>query len=91
MFMKEVQVEEKITNPPFLDMADYLHLLNNLFCRFDKGSESRLQVYQSAVQTLGMACYIQGALSSMMFLAYEFAEDFTEGVLTNTNCGGNVA
>ena len=37
---------------------------------------------------LGSACYIEGAMSSMLFLAYEFADDFEGGVLSNANCGG---
>ncbi|KAL4220406.1 hypothetical protein ACF0H5_020809 [Mactra antiquata] len=56
--------------------------------RYPKGSEERLQCYQLATQTLGSACYIEGAMSSMLFLAYEFADDFEGGVLANANCGG---
>lgn len=41
-----------------------------------------------ATQTLGSACYVEGAMSSMLFLAYEFADDFQAGVLNNANCGG---
>ena len=55
---------------------------------FPKGSEKRLQAYQYATQMLGSACYIEGALSSLLFLAYEFADDFEAGVLANANCGG---
>lgn len=29
-----------------------------------------------------------GALSSMFYLAYEFHDDPTGGILANTNCGG---
>ncbi|XP_060558879.1 uncharacterized protein LOC132719151 isoform X2 [Ruditapes philippinarum] len=56
--------------------------------RHPKGSEERLRAYQTATQTLGSACYVEGAMSSMLFLAYEFAEDFRGGVLSNANCGG---
>lgn len=56
--------------------------------RYEKGSEERLRSYQSATQTLGSSCYIEGAFSSMLFLAYEFADDFEAGVLANANCGG---
>lgn len=55
---------------------------------YPKGSEERLQAYQRATQTLGSACYVEGAMSSMLFLAYEFADDFEGGVLNNANCGG---
>ncbi|XP_053404409.1 uncharacterized protein LOC128558605 isoform X3 [Mercenaria mercenaria] len=55
---------------------------------YPKGSEERLKAYQRATQTLGSACYIEGAMSSMLFLAYEFADDFQAGVLNNANCGG---
>ena len=37
---------------------------------------------------LGSACYIEGAMSSMLLLALEFADDFEGGVLANANCGG---
>ncbi|CAL8288392.1 unnamed protein product [Lota lota] len=50
--------------------------------------EERLGVHQKAVETLGMACYTKGALSSLFYLAHEFHEDVGGGVLANTNCGG---
>ncbi|KAL8598810.1 hypothetical protein ACOMHN_015389 [Nucella lapillus] len=53
-----------------------------------KGSEERLRVYQRATGMLGSACYIDGAMSSMLFLALEFHDDFMGGVLANANCGG---
>ena len=37
---------------------------------------------------LGSACYIEGAMKSMLLLALEFSEDFQGGVLANANCGG---
>ncbi|CAG2225248.1 unnamed protein product [Mytilus edulis] len=52
------------------------------------GSDKRLQIYQMATGRLGSACYIEGALSSMMFLALEFADHPSEGLLANANCGG---
>ncbi|XP_070538995.1 uncharacterized protein [Ptychodera flava] len=51
-------------------------------------SESALEVYQRSVSQLGLACYIDGAITSMFFLARNFHEDFESGVLTNANCGG---
>lgn len=56
--------------------------------RVPKGSEQRLRVYQSATGRLGSACYIEGAMSSMLFLALEFADDVNAGLLANANCGG---
>ncbi|KAK6194790.1 hypothetical protein SNE40_000347 [Patella caerulea] len=56
--------------------------------RHPKGSEKRLRAYQNALSDLGMACYIEGAMTSMLFLAYEFSNDFEGGVLANANCGG---
>ncbi|XP_051913446.1 uncharacterized protein LOC127595742 [Hippocampus zosterae] len=56
--------------------------------RFPEGSEERLQVHQSAVSSLGLACYTKGALSSMFYLAHQFHDDPTSGILANTNCGG---
>ncbi|XP_061171755.1 uncharacterized protein LOC133181237 isoform X1 [Saccostrea echinata] len=53
-----------------------------------RGSESRLRMYQSATSRLGSACYMEGAMSSMLFLALEFADDVNEGLLANANCGG---
>ncbi|KAK3585651.1 hypothetical protein CHS0354_004573 [Potamilus streckersoni] len=55
---------------------------------YPKDSEAKLKAYQSATEMLGSACYIEGALSSMLFLALEFADDFQGGVLANANCGG---
>ena len=43
---------------------------------------------QEAVAVLGMACYINGSMPSMLLLAHNFAGDFKEGVLANANCGG---
>ncbi|XP_011604615.1 uncharacterized protein [Takifugu rubripes] len=56
--------------------------------RFAVSSEKRLKVHQSAVSYLGLACYTKGALSSLFYLAYEFHDNPREGILTNTNCGG---
>ena len=50
--------------------------------------EEQLEVYQEAIGSLGMACYIEGATASMLFLAREFHDNFEAGVLTNANCGG---
>ncbi|XP_028319567.1 uncharacterized protein LOC114473952 [Gouania willdenowi] len=51
-------------------------------------SEARLKVHQRAVSELGLACYTEGALSSLFYLAHEFHDNVREGILTNTNCGG---
>ncbi|XP_061684019.1 uncharacterized protein LOC133505106 [Syngnathoides biaculeatus] len=56
--------------------------------RFPEASEERLQVHQSAVSSLGLACYTKGALSSMFYLAHQFHDDPTAGILANANCGG---
>nr|XP_046237819.1 uncharacterized protein LOC124055237 isoform X2 [Scatophagus argus] len=56
--------------------------------RFPVSSDERLKVHQSAVNYLGLACYTKGALSSMFYLAHEFHDDPTGGILANTNCGG---
>ncbi|XP_061745183.1 uncharacterized protein LOC133544123 isoform X3 [Nerophis ophidion] len=56
--------------------------------RFPEWSEQRLRVHQSAVSHLGLACYTKGALSSMFYLAHQFHDNPTAGILTNTNCGG---
>ncbi|KAM4538322.1 uncharacterized protein V3H82_024061 [Fundulus diaphanus] len=56
--------------------------------RFSASSEERLKVHQSAVNSLGLACYNRGALSSLFYLAYEFHDDPKGGILANTNCGG---
>lgn len=56
--------------------------------RFPASSDERLKVHQSAVNYLGLACYTKGALSSMFYLAHQFHDDPTGGILTNTNCGG---
>ncbi|XP_067669413.1 uncharacterized protein [Haliotis asinina] len=53
-----------------------------------EGSDERLRVYQSAVANLGLACYIEGAISSLLYLAVEFSDDFEGGVLANANVGG---
>ena len=53
-----------------------------------KGTEERLQLQQEMTSRLGSACYIEGALSSLLFLALEYHDDFQGGVLANANCGG---
>ncbi|XP_077423159.1 uncharacterized protein LOC144052807 [Vanacampus margaritifer] len=55
---------------------------------FPETSEERLQVHQSAVSSLGLACYAKGALSSMFYLAHQFHDDPAAGILANANCGG---
>lgn len=56
--------------------------------RFPASSNERLKVHQSAVNYFGLACYTKGALSSLFYLAHQFHDDPTGGILTNTNCGG---
>ena len=63
-------------------------LIDGFYFSYPKGSESRLKAYQRSTQMLGSACYVEGAMSSMLLLAYEFADDFEGGVLANANCGG---
>ncbi|BFZ00318.1 hypothetical protein BsWGS_03357 [Bradybaena similaris] len=53
-----------------------------------KNSEEILKQNQKVIATLGPACYIEGALNSMLFLALQFHDDFEAGVLANVNCGG---
>lgn len=53
-----------------------------------RGSDQRLELYQELTSMLGSACYIEGAMKSMLLLAHEFSNDFQNGVLTNANCGG---
>jgi len=59
--------------------------------QYAAGSEDRLAVYQDAVSHFGLACYINTALRSMLFLAREFHDDFEAGILANANCGGENA
>lgn len=58
------------------------------YFRLPKGSEQRLKLHQSATARLGSACYVEGAMSSMLFLALEFADNVNAGLLANANCGG---
>ncbi|GFO45496.1 poly(ADP-ribose) glycohydrolase arh3 [Plakobranchus ocellatus] len=53
-----------------------------------RGTEQRLELYQELTSRLGSACYIEGAMKSLLLFALEFSEDFQNGVLTNANCGG---
>lgn len=54
-----------------------------------KGSEARLRTYQESLAIFGISCALPAALTSVLFLAYEFADDIEEGLLTNANCGGD--
>ncbi|XP_060922718.1 uncharacterized protein LOC132996457 isoform X2 [Limanda limanda] len=71
-----------------LNVWDVCQSYSRKAARFLVASEERLKVHQSAVNYLGLACYTKGALSSMFYLAHEFHDDLTGGILTNTNCGG---
>jgi len=62
--------------------------ISKLAQSFPEGSEERLKVYQSVASRFGLACYIKGALSTMMFIAHEFHDNFEGGVLCNVNVGG---
>ncbi|XP_058475615.1 uncharacterized protein LOC131447675 isoform X1 [Solea solea] len=71
-----------------LDVWDVCQSYSHTAARCAARSEDRLQVHQSAVSRLGLACYTKGALCSLFFLAHEFHDDVAAGILTNTNCGG---
>lgn len=64
-------------------------LVDNVMKKSDP--ESQLEALQAGTQTLGSACYIEGALSSMLLLAYVYADqpnNFKQALLMNANCGG---
>uniref|UniRef100_UPI003AAF2201 uncharacterized protein n=1 Tax=Centroberyx gerrardi TaxID=166262 RepID=UPI003AAF2201 len=71
-----------------LDAWESCRRYSHRAARFPASSDQRLKVHQSAVEELGLACYTKGALSSLFYLAHEFHDDLTGGILTNTNCGG---
>ena len=37
---------------------------------------------------LSPACYIPGAFSASLYLAWKYADDFESGIIANTNVGG---
>ncbi|XP_071508875.1 uncharacterized protein [Diadema antillarum] len=84
------KAEEALKTPPVGNARTWrmVQEFSRRATQYSKGSERRLEVYQSAVGQMGLACYIQGAMTSLFFLAHEFHDDFEGGVLTNTNCGG---
>ncbi|KAG9348835.1 hypothetical protein JZ751_029152 [Albula glossodonta] len=82
------QQSESALRSPTLDVWDMCQHYMQRAARFPRGSEERLRVHQSAVASLGLACYIKGALSSLFYLAHEFHDDLEGGILANTNCGG---
>ncbi|RXN16591.1 hypothetical protein ROHU_027432 [Labeo rohita] len=82
------QQAETALKSPALDAWDACRQFVQRAERFPGSSEERLKVHQSAVESLGLACYTKGALSSLFYMAYSFHNDVTEGILTNTNCGG---
>ncbi|KAJ8405961.1 hypothetical protein AAFF_G00308490 [Aldrovandia affinis] len=82
------QRAEAALRSPDLDVWDTCQPYMQRAARFPSGSEERLKVHQSAVASLGLACYTKGALSSLFYLAHEFHDDLRGGILANTNCGG---
>lgn len=81
-------IAETALKSPVLDAWDDCQSFMQKAARFPKMSEERLRVHQNAVEMLGLACYIKGALSSLFYLAHEFHDDIQGGILANTNCGG---
>ena len=57
----------------------------------EPGSDEAYMFYQEAVAILGMACYIDGSMPSMLFLASCCHDNFRAGVLSNANAGGENA
>ena len=52
----------------------------NLPFSLDVKSEQRLKLNQKAISRLGLACYIDGSVPSMFFLAAQFHDDFENGI-----------
>ena len=75
----------RLSNIAFVDYRAILFPQNY---RYTEDSDSKLEIFQDGVSSLGSACYIEGALSSLLLLSIGFHDDFTRGVLTNANCGG---
>lgn len=82
------QHAEAALRSPTLDAWDTCQHYMQRAAKFPDSSEERLKVHQSAVESLGLACYTKGALSSMFYLVHEFHDDPRGGILANTNCGG---
>ncbi|XP_036401443.1 uncharacterized protein LOC118789205 [Megalops cyprinoides] len=82
------QQAEAALKSPTLDVWDTCRHYMQKAARFSRGSEENLKVHQSAVASLGLACYTEGALRSLFYLAHEFHDDPRGGILANTNCGG---
>ncbi|XP_011683572.2 uncharacterized protein LOC585441 isoform X1 [Strongylocentrotus purpuratus] len=84
------KINEALTSPPIgnVRLPKLFEEYSKKARKYEKGSEKRLEIYQSAVSQMGLACYIKGSMVSMFFLAYEFHDDFEGGMLANTNCGG---
>ncbi|KAL1282933.1 hypothetical protein QQF64_001736, partial [Cirrhinus molitorella] len=82
------QQAEMALKSPALDAWDTCQGFIKRAERFPGSSEERLKVHQSAVESLGLACYTKGALCSLFYLAYSFHNDSPGGILTNSNCGG---
>ncbi|CAN9498316.1 unnamed protein product [Ophioblennius macclurei] len=71
-----------------LEVWDVCQSYSRKAAKFPESSQERLKVHQSAVNYLGLACYTEGALSSLFYLTHEFHDDVRGGILANTNCGG---
>ncbi|KAM4601953.1 uncharacterized protein ACJ7VT_019959 isoform 2-T4 [Polymixia lowei] len=84
------QQAEAALRTPVLDAWETCQHYSHRASRLPVSSEERLRVHQSAVESMGLACYTKGALTSMFYLAHQFHEDPRGGILANTNCGGSL-
>jgi len=55
---------------------------------FKQSASEKLQFFQQVVQMNGSACYTNGALLNAYLIAYCYHDNFHEGILINTNVGG---
>uniref|UniRef100_A0A0L8GEA0 ADP-ribosylglycohydrolase n=1 Tax=Octopus bimaculoides TaxID=37653 RepID=A0A0L8GEA0_OCTBM len=60
-----------------------LHLADQV-----SSSENSLKGHQRNTSLLGLACYIESSMKTLLYLMLCFAEDFNSGTYVNTNSGG---
>ncbi|GAB1605384.1 uncharacterized protein LOC115222273 [Argonauta hians] len=66
---------------------DNRHMMMHLADRV-LSCKDTLKVHQRNTSLLGLACYIESSMKTLLYLGFCFAKDFNTGMFVNTNCGG---
>nr|XP_002128562.1 uncharacterized protein LOC100185653 [Ciona intestinalis] len=64
-----------------------VHMINAFDAKIEKSTDV-LSTFQRVTDQIGIACYIEGAMTNIYHICRHYYDDFESGILMNVNIGG---